>query len=206
MADRVVLVHGLWMNALAMVPLARRLNRCGFDVLRFGYRSVRRGLRENAKLLAQRCKSTGGRISLVGHSLGGLLILAMLDAHRDVEVKRVVLAGSPYVNIASAHGLGRFAWGNDVMGRSIEEWLQGPRPPVPDGVEIGVVAGDISLGLGRLFVPLAPPNDGVVLLDETRVPGAREWIVVHTSHSGMLVSAEVGRAICAFLKHGSFRP
>src|SRR5262245_46422218 len=110
MAERVVLVHGLWMNALAMLPLAHRIERCGFEVSRFVYRSVRRGLRENLRLLAERCREVGSPVNLVGHSLGGLLILAMLDAHRDVSVRRAVVVGSPYADIASAHGLARFAW------------------------------------------------------------------------------------------------
>ena len=44
--EQVVLLHGLWMNGLVMLPLARRLERCGFPVTRHGYRSVSRGLQE----------------------------------------------------------------------------------------------------------------------------------------------------------------
>jgi hypothetical protein len=36
------------------------------------------------------------------------------------------------------------------------------------------------------------------------VPGARDAIVLPVSHSGMLVSAAVARAVCRFLKHGRF--
>ena len=201
---RVVVVHGLWMNALAMLPLAHRFARCGFEVERFGYRSVKRGLHENARRLAALCEKSGHRVHLVGHSLGGLVIMSMLQAFPKIAVQRVVLIGSPYTDIAAAHGLRRFAWGNDVIGRTIQDWLQQPRPPVPKGVELGVIAGDVSHGLGRLFVTLPEPNDGVVLLRETRVAGAADSIVVHTSHSAMLISAEVAQAACTFLKHGSF--
>jgi hypothetical protein len=71
-------------------------------------------------------------------------------------------------------------------------------------VELGVIAGDVSFGLGRLFVSLQAPNDGVVMLDETRVPGAADSIVLHISHSAMLVAPAVARAACAFLKNGRF--
>ncbi len=70
---RVVLVHGLWMNGLAMLPLARRLERCGFEVKRYGYQSMRRGLHENARRLAAVCDKSVAPLNLVGHSLGGLL-------------------------------------------------------------------------------------------------------------------------------------
>jgi pimeloyl-ACP methyl ester carboxylesterase len=204
-AGRVVLVHGLWMNGLVMLPLARRLERCGFQVTRHGYRSVSRGLRENARTLAAVCRKARGPMHLVGHSLGGLVIMTMLQEHPEIPVHRVVLIGSPYAGSAAAHGLARFTWSRGVLGHTIRDWLRRPRPRVPDGVELGVIAGDASFGLGRLFVNLPAPNDGVVMLDETRVPGAADSIVLHTSHSAMLVSQEVARAACTFLQNGSFK-
>ena len=203
--NRVVLVHGLWMNGLAMLPLARRLERCGFEVTRHGYQSVRRGLRENARRLAEVCEKSGVRLNLVGHSLGGLVIMTMLQEHPEIPVHRVVLIGSPYADSGAAHGLARFTWSRSVLGHTIQDWLRQPRPRVPDGVELGVIAGDASFGLGRLFVNLPAPNDGVVMLDETRVPGAADSIVLHTTHSAMLVSPAVARAACTFLKNGSFK-
>lgn len=201
---RVVVVHGLWMNGLAMLPLARRLERCGFAVTRHGYQSVRRGLRENARRLAAVCEKSGAPLNLVGHSLGGLLIMTMLHNHPQVKVHRVVLLGSPYANSAAAQGMARFATSRGLLGRTIHDWLRQPRPPIPDGVELGVIAGDLSIGLGRLVAHLPRPNDGVVILDETQVPGAADSIVLHTSHTAMLVSPAVAHAACAFLKNGSF--
>ncbi len=202
--ERVVLVHGLWLNGLAMLPLARRLERCGFGVARYGYQSVRRGLRENARRLAAVCEKSGAPLNLVGHSLGGLLIMTMLHSHPSVKVRRVVLLGSPYANSAAAQGMARFATSRGLLGRTMQDWLRQPRPPIPDGVELGVIAGDLSIGLGRLVTRLPKPNDGVVILDETRIPGAADSIVLHTSHTAMLVSPAVGRGVCAFLKNGRF--
>ncbi|MEO8009443.1 MAG: alpha/beta fold hydrolase [Betaproteobacteria bacterium] len=202
--ERVVLVHGLWLNGLAMLPLARRLERCGFEVARYGYQSVRRGLRENARRLAAVCEKPGAPLNLVGHSLGGLLIMTMLHSHRSVKVRRVVLLGSPYANSAAAQGMARFATSRGLLGRTMQDWLRQPRPPIPDGIELGVIAGDLSIGLGRLVTRLPKPNDGVVIFDETRIPGAADSIVLHTSHTAMLLSPAVGRAVCAFLKNGRF--
>ena len=201
---RVVLVHGLWMNGLVMLPLARRLERCGFEVTRHGYQSVRRGLRENAQRLSAVCEKSGAPLHLVGHSLGGLLIMTMLHHHPQVKVHRVVLLGSPYANSAAAQGMAGFATGRGMLGRTLREWLRQPRPSIPDGVELGVIAGDVAIGLGRLVAPLRKPNDGVVILDETQVPGAADSIVLHTSHTAMLVLPAVAHAVCAFLKNGRF--
>jgi pimeloyl-ACP methyl ester carboxylesterase len=203
-SGRVVLVHGLWMNGLAMLPLARQLERCGFAVTRHGYQSVRRGLRDNARQLAAVCARSGTTLDLVGHSLGGLLIMAMLHSQPQTRVHRVVLLGSPYANSAAAQGMARFSTGRGVLGCTIQDWLRQPRPAVPEGVEVGVVAGDVAIGLGRLVARLPRPNDGVVTVEETRVPGAADSIVLHTTHTAMLVLPAVAHAACAFLKNGSF--
>jgi hypothetical protein len=71
-------------------------------------------------------------------------------------------------------------------------------------VELGVIAGNFSLGLGYLVANLPKPNDGVVCVNETRVPGAKDSVVLHVNHSGMLISPEVARAACAFLQNGHF--
>jgi pimeloyl-ACP methyl ester carboxylesterase len=200
----VVLVHGLWMNALAMLPLGRGLQRCGFKVTRHGYRSVRHGLQENARRLAGVCEKAGTPLHLVGHSLGGLVIMAMVHAYPHIAVRRVVLIGSPYADSAAARGMARYAWSRGLLGQTIKDWLEAARPQVRDRVEVGIIAGDTSIGLGRLFVSLPAPNDGVVILDETHVPGAADSIILHISHSAMLVSPAVARAACAFLKKGTF--
>jgi pimeloyl-ACP methyl ester carboxylesterase len=203
--QNVVLVHGLWMNSAAMMPLAWRLRRCGFRVARFSYRSVRAGIEENAAHLARFCADLRDQeLSLVGHSLGGLTILTALSAHPDLRARRVVLLGVPFAGIGAAQHLSQSRLGRSLVGRTIHDWLHRPRPSLPAGVDLGVIAGDVSIGLGRIVVPLPGPNDGVVCVTETRVPGARESLVLHVNHSGMLVSAPVARATCDFLRKGTF--
>jgi pimeloyl-ACP methyl ester carboxylesterase len=195
----------LWMHGVAMLPLGWRLSHCGFDVLRFSYASVGKGLEHNADLLAKCCRQLGTeRIHLVGHSLGGLLILAALERNRDLKVRRAVLIGSPYAGIAAAIGLGRFAIGERMMGRTVNEWLRMPRPSLSKDVELGVIAGNVPLGLGRLVARLPTPHDGVTCVDETHVPGEKESIVLRINHTGMLFSPAVARATCAFLRNGTF--
>ena len=75
---------------------------------------------------------------------------------------------------------------------------------MPNGVEVGVIAGNVPFGLGPLVARLPKPHDGVVLVDETRVPGAKDFIVLRINHTGTLFSPAVGRAACAFLRNGTF--
>ncbi len=69
---------------------------------------------------------------------------------------------------------------------------------------LGVVAGSLSVGLGRLFGALPGANDGVVRVEETTVEGMRERIVLRVSHSAMLLSARVGEQVVSFLRDARF--
>jgi hypothetical protein len=85
------------------------------------------------------------------------------------------------------------------------EWLASGPPPGFDACELGVIAGSRGIGLGRLIAPGLPrPHDGVVSVDETRVPGMADHIVLRVGHTEMLVSRAVAQQVCAFLKHGKF--
>lgn len=175
-------------------------------MVRFSYASVGDGLEHNADRLASLCREQGtAPLHLVGHSLGGLLILAALERNKDLKAQRVVLIASPYAGITAAVALARSTIGDRMLGRTLNDWMRMQRPPIPSGVELGVIAGNVPIGLGRLVANLPKPNDGVVRVDEARVPGAKDSIVLRINHTGMLVSPAVARAACAFLRNGSFR-
>lgn len=205
-ADTVVLLPGLWVHAGFMRPMARRIARHGYRVHRFAYPSVRRTLDDNADALARFCALAGGPLHLVGHSLGGLVVLRALERAPELAVRRAVLVGTPFADCHAAHRLARFPGGRAIMGQSLPQWLERARPAAPARCELGVVAGDLSLGLGRLIAPdLARPNDGVVSVTETAVPWMHDRIVLHVSHTAMLFSRSVAEAVAAFLAHGAFR-
>jgi pimeloyl-ACP methyl ester carboxylesterase len=203
--DRVVLVHGLWMHGVAMFPLGRRVARCGFAVERFSYRSVRDSVDDNARRLAD---FLGGldapALHLVGHSMGGVVALRALALREEPRVRRVVLMGTPVAGSAAGRGLARFGAGRRMLGRSRPLWAEGQPLHAPPGVAVGVIAGSVPLGLGHLFARLAGPNDGVATVEETRLRGAADSIVLRANHTGMLFSPAVASQVCAFLRHGRF--
>jgi pimeloyl-ACP methyl ester carboxylesterase len=135
------------MNGVAMLPLGWQLARCGFDVVRFSYASVGDGLEHNAARLASLCRQQETKpLHLVGHSLGGLLILAALEKNKDLKVQRVVLIGSPYAGITAAVALARSTIGQRMLGRTLSDWMQMQRPSIPNGVELGVMRETFHLG------------------------------------------------------------
>jgi len=204
--ETVVLVHGLWVHGITMELMRRHLARAGYRALAYSYPSMRLTLTENAVRFARYLRElSASRLHLVGHSMGGLIVLRTLELATWLPPGRVVLAGTPFGGSYSARRLEQLPGGRTVLGRSLPEWLESAHAgPAPDR-EIGVIAGTRPLGLGRLVAPNLPrPSDGVVNIEETRVPGMRDHIVLRVSHTGMLISRTVVRQICAFLRDGAF--
>jgi hypothetical protein len=87
----------------------------------------------------------------------------------------------------------------------MQRWLNPMHLPPATAREFGVIAGSRPLGIGRVVAPDLPaPSDGVISVEETRVPGMRDHIVLNVNHSGMLVSRAVAHQICVFLRNGAF--
>ncbi len=205
--ETVILVHGLWVHGIAMSLMRRRIERGGWRAVSYSYPSVRLALSENVERLARYCRSLSAtRLHFVGHSLGGLIVLRLLERPDTPNSGRVVLVGSPVAGSHAARGLARLPGGRAMLGRSITEWREGVPAAAGRGIEIGVIAGRLPVGMGRIVAPDLPlPNDGAVTVAETLLPGARDSIVLNVSHSGMLVSRVVARQICAFLRDGAFQ-
>jgi pimeloyl-ACP methyl ester carboxylesterase len=194
------------MPALMLQLLRRRLESCGHDVSCYSYPSMRLTLDENGERLAAHCaRMRAEKLHLVGHSMGGLVALAACRVLPAASVGRIVVAGTPYVDSFSARRLERLPGGRRMLGHCITQWLHGPRHDARQPHEVGVIAGSGGVGFGRIIAPDLPqPNDGVVCVRETAVPGMRDRIVLNVSHTAMLASGEVARQIHAFLDHGRF--
>jgi hypothetical protein len=99
----------------------------------------------------------------------------------------------------------RHAFGLWALGRSVELWRHGYPLCISAGAAVGSLAGTRRFGLGAVLNDLQGANDGVVRVEETRLPGLADHLTLPVSHSGMLVSGEVARQCTAFLLDGTFR-
>lgn len=201
----VLLVPGLWMPAFSLLIQGKRIERCGFHVEAFSYASVLALMTTHAGALAARVAALEvDTIHLVGHSMGGLVILKTLAEYRDPRISRVVLLGPPFHGSAAGRALGSIALGRLLLGESHALWTQEEQVPAPRDVEVGVIAGTRPAGLGALLGVLDRPHDGVLMVSETRIPGMNDHITLKVSHAEMLFAPSVGRQVCAFLKNGRF--
>ncbi len=198
----VVLVPGLWMPVAGFWPLVRHLRRAGYIPHCFDYRG-RDSFAASVKQLERYARALGRPAHFVGHSLGGVLVLETLVAHPDLPIGCAVLLGAPVDGCETGRRLGRTRIGRWMMGRSFERWqartAEWPRPE-----PLGVVAGTLPLGLGRILGALPERNDGVVCVSETEVRGMADRALVAVGHSGLIFSRRVNALLDRFLAVGRF--
>lgn len=203
---RVVVLHGLWMTRHVMTVLVVNLRRAGFLAESWGYPSRDAPLEANAAALARHLGVLDARaIHVVAHSYGGVVTLRALAERADPRVRRVVLLGSPVAGSAAGAGLARSEGWRIALGHSARVWAEGPNVRVPEGIEVGSIAGTARIGLGAFVTRFADPNDGVVRVSETRLAGLADHLTLETSHSGMVLSGRVAGEVAHFLAHGRFR-
>jgi pimeloyl-ACP methyl ester carboxylesterase len=203
--QQVVLVHGLWMTGTVCALLARRLRACSFEPLLFSYASGRITLEQAAQRLERFVRErAAGPVHFVGHSLGGLVVLELLAREPAAAAGRVVLLGSPGTSSLAAEQLVRTRSGRVLAGRALPQWRAERGVEVTRRVETGAIAGTARFGMASLVVTLPRPNDGAVTVAETQLPGLRDHIILHVTHTGLLLSSRVARQVCAFLTDGHF--
>ena len=193
------------MNGLESFVLRNRLAEAGFEPSVFRYPSTQGDIAGAADALAAHLREFGDTVHLVGHSLGGLVILEAWERGQEMPPGRIVLLGSPVQGSRAARAVAAWSLGPHLLGRMAAHELTKDAPRSWRAArELGVIAGSRSAGMGRWFADLPAPNDGTVAVDETRLAGAKEHIIHDVSHTGMLMSAAVADSLVKFLATGSF--
>jgi len=203
----VVFVHGIWMNGLQLKVLESRVARYGYLTATFNYRSVVLTPKQNARRLQRYIgKIRAQRIHVVAHSLGGLVLKHLMHSYMDKRIDRVIMVGTPLSGSDVAREFGKNEVTQKViLGNSVNGGLLGGAPAWPEGRPLAMIAGDRGLGLGMLLnKPGSLVGDGTVFLHETHSDEVSHHHVVPESHSGMLFSPEVAKAIVSYLEFGDF--
>ena len=201
----VILVHGLWMNGMEMSLLRHRLSRFGYRPLSFRYAGTRLDLAESARRLNNFVEKIPDQtVHFVGHSLGGLVILKLFEIFPRQRPGRIVALGTPYHGSETARRFMRFPGSWHLIGRSVVQLLNGDVPAWSGERDLGVIAGTLNLGAGRLIGAVGHLGDGTIRLEETRIPEARDFLTLPVSHMGLVVSRRVAMEVYHFLEHGRF--
>jgi hypothetical protein len=179
------------MLGASMALMSRRLEPHGFRIRTFGYRSVSDDLTTNARALLR---------------FIGVVIAAALAEAVPERVGRVVLLGSPLRGSLTARRLSRFPGGRRFIGACLcELHARGGLTAWRAPVEVGSIAGQAGLGVGRLFGAFPGPNDGTVAVAETKLDGLTDHVVLPVAHTALVWSKAVADEAEHFLLHGRFR-
>ena len=187
-AEQVVLLHGLGRTAFSMIVLEQRLKAVGYRVHNIEYSSLTSDFDTAVEDVAKQARGMvreGSKVHFVGHSLGGLVIRALLEKQRPKLMGRVVMLGtpnkgSPVIDALREHNA---TW---MAGLSADKI--GANFPKPD-YEVGVIAGE---------------HDPLVPIERARLEGMKDFLVVQTEHVWLRYDAGTAEQVVHFLQHGSF--
>ncbi len=202
----VVIIHGILMPCAQLLAMQKRLQRQGYTAYRFCYQTIARTMAENASALDDFLTRKGiADCHFVGHSMGGLVIHRFLQDRPDFPPCRVVALGSPFAGSVVARRLSQWPMVRSIIigkkrGSSLEHGVASwPRQHL-----LGVIAGDKPLGIGCMLAKLPKPHDGVVSLEETRIAGMAERVIIPVNHMGLMFSRQAAALTEGFLEYGSF--
>lgn len=207
----VLLIHGILMNPLEMRYLGSQLEKSGFNVHYVYYQSVLKSPAENAAIIHDKIKELDlPNLHLVGHSLGGVLLIHLFDQieakKNDLPDGKVVMLGSPVKGSWIAQKVSEWPIVSPILAKSMPNALSGiDIPEWNTDRDWGMIAGTKGQGLGLLTGGLPSTSDGTVLLEETYHPKQKEHIQVDKSHTALLFSKKVADLTSLFLNTGSFK-
>jgi pimeloyl-ACP methyl ester carboxylesterase len=212
MQDGVILLHGISRTSRSFRRMQTAIAASGFVTLNLDYASRRKALESLAEDIHPAIElfadGIDGSTHFVGHSMGGLLVRAYLARYRPKRLGRVVMLGTPNSGSEIADRLKNVlpyrAWFGPAGQQLIttrDATLDAILPPVD--YPVGVIAGDRSIyPVSSVFLP--KPHDGRVSVENTRLDGMVDHIVINASHPGLVRSRLAIDQTIAFLRRGRF--
>lgn len=214
-APPVLLIHGLGVPDTVMQPIAWRLRRHGRRTINIGYNSRFQDIPSAAAHVARQVRDLGLReADAVVHSMGGILLRWAVNHYGMPRIRRAVLISSPNVGSCLANKLDR-RWGwffHGVFGEAFKQLRRDglgiiERAGLLEGTEVGIIAGGSGTPRGvRNLFRIDGDCDGTVAVEETILPGMKDFVLLNHNHTSILFSSQTAHMTNLFLEHGVFRP
>ena len=203
MSPTIVLLQGMGRGRASLWVLDTRLRQAGYRVVSFPYSAHRKSIDGHAEdlvaFIGEHVKDT--RYHLIAHSLGNLIVRTAFREGLPPGLDRVVMLAPPNRAADLARALRDnkvYQWFTGESGQLLGSEAFYAQLPVP-AVEFGIIAGD----RGQSFI-FQEANDGVISVENTKLNGMKDWIVVHQSHNFIMNSRVVAALCVSFLQNGVF--
>jgi len=206
----IVLLHGLGRSARNMLILKWRLQGRGYRVCNIDYDTRVASIEAVADAVhasLESCETESAPLHFVTHSLGGLVLRALLARRAVPGAGRAVMLAPPNAGSEIADRFRGHFWTRSILGPLVDQLGTRAedlpsRLPVPS-IPFGVIAGDQWINpAGHLWLPA--PHDGTVSVASTRLVGMTDHIVLPYTHTFIMNPAHVADQIGAFLQRGRF--
>jgi hypothetical protein len=212
-SECVVLLHGLIRSASSMGKMETALKKEGFEVVNVDYPSRTYTIEKLAPMAVEKgllnCRARGDfeSVHFVTHSLGGILLRQYLSEFDIPELGRVVMLGPPNqgsIAVDKLAGVLGFDWLNGPAGRQLGKGEDSvPLRLGPADFELGIIAGNRTIDPMTSAV-LENPDDGRVSVEDTKLDGMQDFVVVEHSHAFMMRMRKPIELTIRFLRTGSF--
>ncbi|MEO8376058.1 MAG: alpha/beta fold hydrolase [Candidatus Sumerlaeota bacterium] len=212
----VVLIHGLNVPHLVMWPLRWRLRfRYRRRVEIFRYERFHHDVPQLAEILARRLAKLGVKeFDAVTHSMGGIILRWAMNHQPMPKLRRVVMIAPPNSGSWTAAYLSKkfkllFRWFFGQSGLQMRPGKLGlaERSGLLEAAEVGIIAGGNGTPKGkRNWLGIPGDCDGTVAVEETILPGMKDFVLLNYNHSHILFAAQTAMMANLFLEHGVFRP
>lgn len=208
--DCVVFLHGLARTAASMEKAAAVFEDSGYAIANVDYPSRRLPIEELAPLAIEtgvdECPS-GSVVHFVTHSLGGILVRYYLEENEISNLGRVLMFAPPNQGsgvVDSLRNVPGFKLINGPAGLQLgTDESSVPLALGPVDYEVGVIAGTETFN-PILSQYLENPDDGKVSVENTKVDGMSDFIVVPHSHPFIMKSSSAIDQAISFIETGQF--
>jgi len=209
--DTVVLLHGLGRTSKSMAYMQEKLTETGYRVFNYDYESRKDEIDSLVADLLQYletcCRRKEPDLHFVTHSLGGILVRALIARERPENLGRVVMLsppnkGSETVDLLKDYSLFKKILGPASMqlGTDPESF---PNSLGPADFELGIITGDRTIDpISSWIIPGV--DDGKVAVEKTKLEGMTDFLLVNVSHTYIMENPEVVLEVMHFLENGRF--
>ncbi len=210
-----VIFHGLLAFPQFMIPIGRRLRKHGRVPVYTKYLSMNRDIPECARCVSMQLKAAGIKeFDAVTHSMGGVVLRWAMNHFEMPRLRRAVMICPPNTGAWIAQHLSQ-KLGPMMTAIYNQAGLQlrpnelGLTERAGDlrPAEVGIIAGGSGTTKGlRNFFGIPGDNDGIVAVQEMILPGMKDFVLLNSNHTGVLINSQVTHMANLFLDHGIFRP
>ncbi len=209
--DYVIILHGIARSSNHMKSLAKILEKSGFSVINLDYPSTSCNLEDLTDIIHQKIFTyiaSDKKIHFVTHSMGGLLVRALIKKYQYKSLGKIVQLAPPNHGSEIADLLKNFWLYKKIYGPAGQQLItdQSAIKHLFGQVnyDLGIIAGNIAID-PICWIIIPSKNDGRVSIESTKLKGMKDHIVVSASHTFFSSNQEVQKQILYFLKNGNFK-